>query len=179
VEGIVSINETDSGFEKSKPVDSGRIKAEQRLVGVQDWKPPGDQTADIPAKHAETFRYYDSELRGEVRTASEHPQALEHLSVARVHDRDGNVRPAGSLRYAMDLNDCTLHGHAIQPANFGVESALIDETRDQARTHGIDSLRVFVPEGDKDAAKQWSRHNFHPEVEQAPGATGCYWRKQI
>jgi len=181
MEGIVSINEADNGFEKLKPVDSGRVKAEQRLAGVQDWKPPGDQTSDTPAKSSETFRYYDSALRGEVRTTSERPQALEHRSVARVHDRDGNVRPAGSLRYAMDPDDCTLRGYDIQPENFGVESALLSETSEQVRAHGKESMRVWVPDGDVDAAKQWSRHNFQPEpkAQRAPGAKGNYWHKRI
>jgi hypothetical protein len=178
-EGLMAINETDSGFEKVKPVDSGRVQAEQRLANAQDWKPPGDQLSDNPARGAETFRYYDSELRGEVRTGSERPQALEQLSVARIHDRDGNVRPAGSLRYAIDPDDCTLRGYATQPANFGVESALLSETSEQAHAQGKDSMRVWVPDGDPDGAKQWSRHGFQLEAQRAPGAAGSYWHKRI
>lgn len=161
----MTISETDSGLERVKSVDSGRVQAERRLANAQDWKLPGDQPSDNPARSAETFRYYDSELRGEVRTTSERPQALEHLSVARVHDRDGNIRPSGSLRYAIDMDDCTLRGYAIQPANYGVEDALLEETKDQARAHGIDSLRVFIPEGDTDSEKHWSQYGFQPESE--------------
>jgi len=177
----MTISETDNGLEKVKSIDSGRVQAEHRLAHARDWKSPGDQPPDNPARNTDTFRYYDSELRGEVRTASERPQALEHLSVARVHDRDGNIRPVGSLRYATDPEDCTLRGYAIQPANFGVESALLSETSVQARAQGKDSLRVWVPDGDTNAAKQWARHNFQPEpdTKRAPGATGRYWHKWI
>lgn len=175
----MTVNETDSGLERVKPVDSGRVQVEQRLANAQDWQPPGDRPPGTHAWNKETFRGYDSALRGEVRTTSERPQALEHLSVARVHDRDGNIRPVGSLRYAIDPDDCTLRGYAIQPANFGVESALLSETSEQARAQGKDSLRVWVSDGDPDAAEQWSRHNFQPEpdAKRAHGATGRYWHK--
>lgn len=178
-EALMAISETDSGLERVKPVDSGRVQAEQRLANAQDWKPSGDRLPDNPANRAETFRYHDSELHGEVRTTSERPQALEQLAVARVHDREGNVRTAGSLRYAIDPDDCTLRGYATPPENFGVESALLSETSEQARTQGKDSLRVWVPDGDPDGAKQWARHGFQPEAQRAPGATGSYWHKRI
>ncbi|MBE2238693.1 MAG: hypothetical protein IAE81_12960 [Caldilineaceae bacterium] len=186
--------EKSDAIERAKTLDTGRAQAEQRIADAKDWKQseavprlPGDsQPSEKPAqgsddltKRGEIFRYYDPDLHGEVRTIAERPQALEHLAVARVHGRDGSVRPCGSLRYSIEPDGCTLKGYQLSPANFGVESALISEAGEQARAQGKDSMLVWAPDAQPDAATHWSRHGFQPEQQRAPSAAGSYWQKKL
>jgi hypothetical protein len=130
------------------------------------------------APEGETFRYYDTKLGGEVRTALDRADALEPEAVAYLHSRDGTVREIGRLRYALDLEDCNLRGYTHAPETYGIESALQSEVSAHAREAHIDKMRVWVPDGDADAAKTWSSHGFI-EGPRDPGARGSFWNRRL
>lgn len=148
-------------------------QGEQRLQSAGAPPPPGN--GDGP-KPEDTFRFYDMKLGGELRTHVERPDASEPEAVAMLHARDGSVREVGRLRYAMDLEHCTLRAYTHPPETYQVESALQAEVSEQAQAKNIHNMRAWVPDGT--SPKVWSPYGLM-EGKRDPGASGAFWSRPL
>lgn len=126
-----------------------------------------------------TFRYYDPNLHGEVHTSTDSPGGVRSVAKAELYQRNGSSASVGELRYSVAGGEAEIRGDFVRTPNHGVENALLDEVSQQARAQGIDRLRVWVPDGDTDAAKRWNTHGFLPTGERDPGAAGSYWENRL
>lgn len=123
-----------------------------------------------------TFRYYDMELGGEVRTSMAQEGGLYSIAQAEVFRSDGTSKVVGTARYTIAGGDATLT-HCVAN-NSGTESALLREVSEQARAQGTNRLRVWIPDDDQGARRRWPRHGFQP-TERDPGAHGVYWERPL
>lgn len=143
--------------------------------------PPGGDgppDGDDPSSRPGTFRYYDMNMDGEVRTSVEQQGGIYDVAEAKVYHRDGTSEVVGTARYSVAGGEAQLHGEQFNARNHGTESALMKEVSEQARAQGAGRLRVWVPDGDSTAASRWQRHGFQP-LERDPDARGVYWERRV
>jgi hypothetical protein len=124
-----------------------------------------------------TFRSYDMNRNGEIRTTSGNNEGLYREAQATFHGRDGKVETVGTARYSVELDEAKIYPDRFQAADHKTESALLSEVGEKAQAQGASKLSVWVKDGSGDA-QQWSKHGFQP-TERAPGAAGTFWQKQL
>ena len=125
-----------------------------------------------------TFRYYDTELGGEVRTSVAQEGDLYSVTQAKVFRPDGTSNVVGTARYTVAGNEATLDNTHFIASSHGVESGLLKEVSEQARAQGANRLRVWVPDDDQGTGTRWLRHGFQP-TERDPGARGVHWERPL
>lgn len=125
-----------------------------------------------------TFRYSDSELGGEVRTSVVREGGMYATARAQLFHRDEMPKIVGTARYSIARGEATLDSTDFIAPNYGTETALLSEIRDQARAQGASRLRVWIPDGDPAIAHRWQSHGFLP-AEHDPGAAGVYWERPM
>ena len=154
--------------DKPELTDSGSIdkaNLNRRMTDATDARPG-------------TFRYSDSSLGGEIRTTSEGQGSVRALATATVFRPDGSSDTVGTVRYSVAGGEAKIHPDTLTAPNYGVEGALLDEVGQQAQMEGVNRLRVWLPDGNKDAENQWLGHGFH-STERDPGARGVDWEKPL
>ncbi len=124
-----------------------------------------------------TFRYSDSSLGGEVRTASQGTDGIRSLALATVYRPDGTSTTVGTVRYSVTSDEARIYADTLTAPNYGVEGALLNEIGQQARMKGANRLQVWVPDG-KDAENRWQSQGFHPS-ERNPGIHGVDWERPL
>lgn len=134
------------------------------------------EAQDLPEQNdpADTFRYSDASLGGEVRTSASQGDGPVELAQAEVVGRDGARQVVGTARYSMRPDEAFVHSNSVIAPNHGVEDALLSEIGDQARNRGADRLKIWAADGDT----RWSSHGFQP-MERNPGAKGVHWEKRL
>jgi hypothetical protein len=125
-----------------------------------------------------TFRGFDAELGGEVHTSVAREGGMYALAQAEVFHRDGTSEIVGKARYSIAGGEATLDSTCFTAPNYGTETALLSEIRDQARAQDASRLRVWIPDGDPAIAHRWQSHGFLP-AELDAGAAGVYWERPM
>jgi hypothetical protein len=124
-----------------------------------------------------TFRPGGAELGGELRTHVEGAKSIRPMAVAELYRPDGSATAVGTAHFSVAGNEARVEGFNgdQHPA---VTGAVLDEIGDVAREQGVNSLKVFVPDNDTDAAARWRSYGFHP-TDRNPGAAGIDWEKPL
>jgi hypothetical protein len=124
-----------------------------------------------------TFRSYDMNRNGEIRTTSSGSDSLYQEAQATFYGRDGDVQTVGTARYSVEMGEAKLYPDRFQAPDTQTETALLSEVSEQARAQGADKLTVWVNDegGDPD---RWLRRGFQP-TERDPDAKGVFWQKQL
>jgi GNAT superfamily N-acetyltransferase len=125
-----------------------------------------------------TFRYSDAKLGGEVRTSVVREGGRYDVAQAEVFRRNDTPRVVGRAPYTIADGEAKLRSTEVKAANYGVETALLNEVSERARAQGVDRLRIWVPDDDPSQAYRWQNHGFHPG-ERDPGAAGVSWERPL
>ena len=120
------IDEVSDKSEFTRPPETNRLQAEQRLRQAQDVSPPNQQ---------EGLRDSNARLGDGVHTITENEAGLTKLAVARVHRRNGSVDTVGTVRYRQEFNEVHLQGDSMYASNDDVQRALLSEVSQNARQH--------------------------------------------
>lgn len=149
----------------------------------QETNPEALDKADLEQKIQEaneergTFRAYDMNQNGEIRTTTSGSEGLYPEAQATLYGRDGEVRPVGTARYSIEMDEAKIYPDSFQTSDSQTENALLSEVSEQAQAQGVDKINVWVKDEGGDP-QRWARHNFHP-TDRDPGAKGVFWQKRI
>ncbi len=139
--------------------------------------------ADLEQKIAQanqergTFRSYDMKQNGEIRTTTSGKDSLFPEAQATFYGRNGEIRPSGSARYSIEMDEAKIYPDRFQASDLQTENALMSEISDNAQAQGVNKLTVWVKDDGGDP-QRWILHNFHP-TERDPGVSGVFWRKDL
>lgn len=124
-----------------------------------------------------TFRSYDMKENGEIRTTTSGKDSLFPEAQATFYGRNGEVRPSGSARYSIEMDEAKIYPDRFQASDLRTENALMSEISDNAQAQGVNKLTVWVKDEGGDPPN-WIRSNFHPTARN-PGASGVFWQKDL
>lgn len=124
-----------------------------------------------------TFRSYDMKQNGEIRTTTSGKDSLFSEAQATFYGRNGKLRPSGSARYSIEMDEAKIYPDRFQASDPQTENVLMSEISDNAQAQGVNKLTVWVKDEGCDP-QRWMRHNFHP-TERNPGASGVFWQKKL
>jgi GNAT superfamily N-acetyltransferase len=166
-----------------KPEDSGtdsfdKLALERRLQRAKDVAPAEGDPPDGDDDPSATFRYYDMDLRGEVRTSVSQEGGLYNVAQAQLFREGTPIDVVGTARYSVAGGEATLDHTTFNAPNHGTEWALLKEVSERARAQGAGRLRVWVPDGDATAERRWLSHGFQP-AERDPNAGGVHWELRV